>query len=108
MRLLSEGATAALYGNGGFLISALGALLVRLGLDSVAFEYSCWMLYSIALGLFFSLMPFTRYMHIFTEIFLIYFRQLGLRDSMEKTGYTMFELSACSRCGICIDGIAMV
>ena len=52
-------------------------------------------------------MPFSRYMHIFTEIFLIYFRQLGVHDSDKKTGYTMFELSACSRCGICIDGCPM-
>lgn len=107
LRLLSEGATSAINGNGGFLVSALGNGLQALGFDNPAFEYSCWLLYSLSLGLFFSLMPFTRYMHIFTEVFLIYFRQLGVHDSDRKTGYTMFELSACSRCGICIDGCPM-
>jgi len=102
-RLLSEGVTSALYGNGGFLVAAFGRLLNTMGLADPVFEYTCWMLYSLSLGLFFSLMPFSRYMHIFTEIFLIYFRQLGVRDCDKKTGYTMFELSACSRCGICID-----
>lgn len=107
MRLLSEGATSAINGNGGFLTKALGDLIKNIGLADPAFEYSCWLLYSIALGTFFCLMPFSRYMHIFTEIFLIYFRQLGVRDNDKKTGYTMFELSACSRCGICIDGCPM-
>lgn len=106
-RLLSEGVTSSLYGNGGFMIKPLGDLIYTIGLSNQAFEYTCWTLYSVALGTFFCLMPFSRYMHIFTEIFLIYFRQLGVHDSDKKTGYTMFELSACSRCGICIDGCPM-
>ncbi len=104
LRLLSEGVTAGINGNGGFLVTWLGGVLDSVGVATPAFEYTCWMLYSVALGTFFSLMPFSRYMHIFTEVFLIYFRQLGVRDSDKKSGYTMFELSACSRCGICIDG----
>lgn len=103
-RLLAEGATSALYGNGGFLVVAMGRLMQAVGLTSTVLEYNLWTFYSLALGVFFTLMPFTRYMHIFTEVFLVYFRQLGLRDSDSKSGYTMFELSACSRCGICIDG----
>ena len=104
LRLLSESVTSAIHNNGGFLVSWLGSLLESIDFTGSILEYSCWMLYSIALGVFFSLMPFTRYMHIFTEVFLIYFRNLGVHDSDRKTGYTMFELSACSRCGICIDG----
>lgn len=107
LRLLSESVTAGLFGNGGFLVTWLGDILLSHGLVSEGFEITCWTLYSISLGVFFSLMPFSRYMHIFTEVFLIYFRQLGVRDSDCKTGYTMFELSACSRCGICIDGCPM-
>ena len=106
-RLLSEAVTSSLYGNGGFLVKWLGNLLSGLGLADEAFEITCWTLYSVALGTFFCLMPFSRYMHIFTEVFLVYFRQLGVHDSDRKTGYTMFELSACSRCGICIDGCPM-
>ena len=104
LRLLAEGATSAIYGNGGFLVVAMGRLMQMLGFTNDVFEYHLWMLYSLALGIFFTLMPFTRYMHIFTEVFLIYFRKLGLRDNDRKSGYTLFELSACSRCGICIDG----
>lgn len=104
LRLLAEGATSAIYGNGGFLVASLGSVLNAMGLDNVIFEYQLWLFYSLALGVFFTMMPFTRYMHIFTEVFLIYFRQLGLRDTNRKDGYTLFELSACSRCGICIDG----
>lgn len=107
LRLLSEAATSSLYGNGGFMTRGLGNVLSSMGVADPAFEMSCWTLYSIALGTFFCLMPFSRYMHIFTEVFLIYFRQLGVHDSDKKTGYTMFELSACSRCGICIDGCPM-
>lgn len=107
LRLLSEGITSSLYGNGGFMTQGLGDLISYMGLADPALEYTSWMLYSVALGAFFSLMPFSRYMHIFTEVFLIYFRQLGVHDSDKKTGYTMFELSACSRCGICIDNCPM-
>ncbi|MDY5968742.1 MAG: (Fe-S)-binding protein, partial [Bacteroidales bacterium] len=103
-RLLAESATSAIYHNGGFLTQACGNGLAAIGFTAPEFEYSCWMFYSLALGVFFALMPFTRYMHIFTEVFLIYFRQLGVREhAVHKTGYTMFQLSACSRCGICID-----
>ncbi len=104
LRLLAEGVTSGLNGNGGFVVTWVGENIDKIGLADPAFEYTCWMLYSVALGTFFCLMPFSRYMHIFTEVFLIYFRQLGVHDSDKKTGYTMFELSACSRCGICIDG----
>ncbi|MBO4561719.1 MAG: (Fe-S)-binding protein, partial [Bacteroidaceae bacterium] len=62
------------------------------------------MLYSLMLGVFFVTMPFTRYMHIFTELLLIYFRKIGVREEAGKTGYTYFELNACSRCGVCITG----
>ena len=104
LRLMAEAATSAIYGNGGFLVASAGSLLSHIGLDNSIFEYHLWVFYSLALGTFFTLMPFTRYMHIFTEVFLIYFRQLGLHEGSTKDGYTLFELSACSRCGICIDG----
>ena len=103
LRLLAEGATASIYGNGGFLVRWVGTVIAAIGLDSSEIEYVLWLLYSLALGTFFTLMPFTRYMHIFTEVFLIYFRKLGLIEGDKPSGYTKFELSACSRCGICID-----
>ena len=101
LRLLSESLSACLYHNGGFLTQTIGNLFS----PAVAqvLELPSWTLYSIALCLFFILLPFSRYMHIFTEIFLIYFRKLGVKERVKMTGYTKFELSACSRCGICID-----
>ena len=48
-------------------------------------------------------MPFTRYMHIFSEVLLVFFRKWGVTESEKKTGYTDMEINACSRCGICID-----
>lgn len=101
LRLLSESVSACLYHNGGFLTQTIGDLFST----NVAqvLEMPFWTLYSIDLCLFFVLLPFTRYMHIFTEVFLIYFRRLGLKEHTKITGYTKFELSACSRCGMCID-----
>lgn len=103
LRLLAEGATSSIYGNGGFLVRWVGTVIAAIGLDSAEIEYLLWVLYSLALGTFFTLMPFTRYMHIFTEVFLIYFRKNGVIEGNKPSGYTKFELSACSRCGICID-----
>lgn len=104
LRLLAESATSAIYHNGSILVSRTGQLLATAGFASPAIEYNCWTLYSLSLGTFFVLMPFTRYMHIFTEVLLIYFRTLGVTESTRLSGYTLFGLSACSRCGICIDG----
>lgn len=101
LRLLSESVSACLHHNGGFLTQTIGDLFSA---NAATFlEMPLWTLYSIDLGVFFVLLPFSRYMHIFTEIFLIYFRKVGLREHTKMTGFTKFELSSCSRCGMCID-----
>lgn len=102
LRLLSESCTAALTGNGGFLTNALGECLGES--FSSTMELTFWSLYSFDLAIFFSLMPFSRYMHIFAELVLIFLRKYGVVESEKESGYTRLELSACSRCGICIDG----
>jgi Fe-S oxidoreductase len=102
LRLIAESVTAAIAGNGGFMTQSLGDMI---NTDfAYATEITFWTAYSIALGLFMVLFPFTRFMHIFTEPLLILLRSLGVRESDKHTGYTRVELSACSRCGICIDG----
>lgn len=101
LRLISESFTAALYNNGGFLTQGLGDLINYSVADIL--EIPAWTLYSFALGTFFVAMPFSRYMHIFTEVILIFLRKWGLSENENVSGFTMFELSACSRCGICID-----
>ena len=48
-------------------------------------------------------MPFSRYMHIFTEVVLIFLRNYGIRSTSRAMSNDNFELQACSRCGVCID-----
>jgi Fe-S oxidoreductase len=108
LRLISESVTANRAHNGGFLTENFGKLINYIfpTVSANTFWYletTWWLFYSLALGVFFVSLPFSRYMHILTEPFLIYFRNLGLREDNKPTGFTKFELSACSRCGICID-----
>ncbi len=105
LRLLAESVTACLYGNGGFFTQAVGNLFDPMIVRGM--ETSLWMFYSLMLGVFFVTMPFTRYMHIFTELLLIWFRKIGVTEGPRKTGYTYIELNACSRCGVCISGCPM-
>ena len=105
MRLISESITAAIYGGGSFLTGGIGALLskaININLLTLLYE-PAWWCYSLALGLFFISMPFSRYMHIFTEIPLIFLRHYRLKPEAKEKSYDNFEVEACSRCGICID-----
>lgn len=93
-------------GCGSFLTNNFGQFLADIIPGNVLqmAELPAWWLYSLALGLFFAALPFSRYMHIFAEIPLIFLRNAGLRSSAVKCGgYDKFQVSACSRCGICVD-----
>ena len=100
-RLLAESVSAGIKHNGGFLTQPLGNALSFMPLQNI--ELVFWWAYSFALCLFFIGMPFTRYMHIFTEVLLIFLRKWGVTEEKNHSGYTSIELNACSRCGICID-----
>lgn len=102
LRLLAESFNAGLYDTGGFLTNTLGHIFAGF-LPLEILRYPAWLAYSIALGTFFASLPFTRYMHILTEIFLIFLRRFGIREKQEHSSFTRVELNACSRCGICID-----
>lgn len=105
LRLVAESITAAVHGGGGFLTGSIGtwlATLVPSDILHLAYE-PAWWLYSSALGIFFVAMPFSRYMHILTEIPLIFLRRWKLHPTTERKSYDRFEVEACSRCGICID-----
>lgn len=104
-RLVAESATCALYGGGGFLTGSLGEWLsAHVGLlPLMNLESAAWWFYSSCLGIFFVALPFSRYMHIFTEIPLIFLRHYGLRSGEKESSYDHFQIEACSRCGICID-----
>ncbi len=102
LRLLAESATAAIYDNGGFLTNTLGNLFVWLNVNQQMENY-LWWAYSISLGLFFVGMPFSRYMHILTEIVYIFLRNYGIKLKKEFNSYSRIQVYSCSRCGVCID-----
>ena len=105
LRLIAESITAAIYGGGSFLTGGIGTLLAKtLNVEFLNYLYEpAWWCYSFALGTFFIAMPFSRYMHIFTEIPLIFLRHYRLKPEAKEKSYDNFEVEACSRCGICID-----
>ena len=92
-------------GCGSFLTNSTGEFLARVLPPDIlqAGELPAWWFYSITLCVFFVALPFSRYMHIFTEIPLIFLRNAGLRSGEKVSSYDQFQTHACSRCGICID-----
>ncbi len=105
MRLLAESFTSGIHHSGGFLTGSLGTALASV-IPSAAMphlELAAWWMYSISLGVFFVSMPFSRYMHIFTEVPLIFMRRWGIHSEERGKSFDHFQLEACSRCGICID-----
>ncbi len=104
-RLVAESLTSAIYGGGSFLTGSVGSLFERIiPQQNIAWAFeSAWWFYSICLGLFFIALPFSRYMHIFTEVPLIFLRHYKVRSSKKESSFDNFQTEACSRCGICID-----
>ena len=106
LRLLSESATAGYSGNGSFMTQTVGNFMT-LFLPVHQLSIVFWWMYSISLGLFMVSIPFSRYMHIPTEILLIFLRNWGLKTNDKFTGFSEIEIQSCSRCGICIDTCQM-
>jgi Fe-S oxidoreductase len=102
LRLFAESFTSAVYGGGDFLTGSFGSLLGSI-LPASSLVYPFWWAYSLSLGLFFVALPFSRYMHIPTEVVLIFSRHFGLAEKSERTPFTEVEINSCSRCGICLD-----
>jgi Fe-S oxidoreductase len=101
-RLLAESLTSGVFGTGSFLTGSLGAWFATF-LPVKQLAYPFWWLYSVSLGTFFVLLPLTRYMHIPTELFLIFMRNAGIRTGDRQGSYSEVQTYACSSCGICID-----
>jgi len=101
-RLLAESFTSGANGTGSFLTGSLGAWFATF-LPVQQMAYPFWWLYSIALGTFFILLPITRYMHIPTELFLIFMRNSGIKTGDKAGTYSEVETYSCSSCGVCID-----
>ncbi|MCI1640595.1 MAG: (Fe-S)-binding protein, partial [Bacteroidales bacterium] len=105
LRLLAESFTADLSG-GSFLTVPMNFLFKNFFGNSLNFMPTWWA-YSIVLGLFFVAMPFSRYMHIVTEVLLILFRNAGLKVRKPRKGLAEAEIYACSSCGLCLDACPM-
>src|SRR4030042_16891 len=101
-RLLAESFTSGAYGTGSFLTGNLGSLLASF-LPAQQMAYPFWWLYSLSLGAFFILLPLTRYMHIPTELFLIFARNSGITTGDQSGAFNEIQTYSCSSCGICID-----
>jgi Fe-S oxidoreductase len=105
VRLFAESFTAGYYGSGGgFMTQPLGnflAWIMPFSLDFVA--YALWWVYSLVLGIFFITLPYSRYMHIPTEVLLIFFRHFGIQPRIWYSSISDVEVHSCSRCGVCID-----
>ncbi len=115
-RLLAESITCGLKQTeplptalGNFMTHGIGQRFAEwFGPEVLAYaELPAWWLYSFALGIFFVAMPFSRYMHIFTEVPYIFLRNFKIRSRNEPSSYDHFQLQSCSRCGICIDPCQM-
>lgn len=105
LRLLAESFTADLSG-GSFLTIPVNHLWHLIFGDKLFFM-PVWWAYSICLGLFFAAMPFSRYMHILTEVLWILLRNAGLKLSHPRKGVAEAEIYACSSCGLCLDACPM-
>lgn len=102
LRLLAESFTSGYYQSGGFLTASLGSIFQSL-LPLEQLIYPAWWAYSLSLGVFFVGLPFTRYMHIPTEMLLIFFRHWGLKLKANNRVLKEVEIYSCPKCGICID-----
>ena len=105
LRLLAESYTAGYFsGGGGFLTQNLGKLLISITPGPAEMiAYFFWWSYSLVLGLFFIMMPNSRYMHIPSELLLIVFRHCGIQPKKWGSSFSDLEAHSCSRCGVCID-----
>ena len=102
MRLLAESFTAGIYQGGGFLTNSLGHIFAAF-LPLKYLAYPAWWAYSSMLGIFFITLPWSRFMHIPTEIVLIFLRNAGIEQGKYPGSFSQIELRACPRCGVCID-----
>lgn len=105
LRLLAESFTADLSG-GSFLTVPVNHLWHWIFGDKLFFM-PVWWAYSICLGLFFAAMPFSRYMHILTEVLWILLRNAEIQPRHPRKGVAEAEIYACSSCGLCLDACPM-
>ena len=105
LRLLSESFTAHISG-GSFLTVPMNRMFVWFFGNDMNY-LPTWWAYSIALGIFMIVLPFTRYMHIPAEMLLIPLRNAGIRIIHPRKGFARVQVRSCPGCGVCIDACPM-
>ena len=105
LRWIAEGFTAGVAG-GSFMTVPINWLLHNF-MSKPENITVAWWLYSIALGTFMTVLPFTRYMHIPAEILLVPMRNAGLPVRHTRKGFALTMLYSCPSCGVCIDACPM-
>lgn len=105
LRFLAESFTAHLSG-GSFLILPVNWLVRQLFGDDPQ-VLVLWWAYSVALAVFLIVLPFSRYMHIPAELFLIPLRNAGIKLSNARYGFAKVQVLSCPNCGVCIDACPM-
>jgi len=105
LRWLAESFTAHI--SGGSFLTVPANWLFRQFLGNELYMLPTWWAYSIALCIFMCVLPFTRYMHIPTEMLLIPMRNAGLKVRSSRKGFARVEFFACPNCGVCIDACPM-
>lgn len=102
LRFLAESFTAGSYCSGGFFTNPAGNFFAKF-LPVEMLSYPAWWAYSSVLFLFFVTLPYSRYMHIPTEVLLIFMRRYGIRNRDDYGGYAKMQVSSCPGCGVCLD-----
>jgi len=105
LRLLAESFTAHISGGSFLTVPANWVFRQFLGNDLNMLP--TWWAYSIALGVFMVVLPFSRYMHIPAEMMLIPMRNAGLKIRHPRRGFAKLEVYSCPGCGVCIDACPM-
>ena len=105
LRWLAESFTAHI--SGGSFLTVPANWLFRQFLGNELYMLPTWWAYSIALCIFMCVLPFTRYMHIPTEMLLIPMRNAGLKVRSSRKGFARVEVFSCPNCGVCIDACPM-
>lgn len=102
LRFLAESMVVAANNEGGGPLTMFAGQFLESFLPADHLVFVCYALYSLSLGVFFVMLPFTRYMHIFTEIPLVYLRHWGICAGQKNDGMAQFQIHACSSCGVCV------
>ncbi|MBR0301361.1 MAG: (Fe-S)-binding protein [Bacteroidales bacterium] len=105
LRLLCESFTAHISG-GSFLTLPMNWIF-RQFLGNELNYLPTWWAYSMVLGVFMTVLPFTRYMHIPAEMMLIPLRNAGLHILHPRKGFARVQFYSCPGCGVCIDACPM-